>query len=166
MVAEEDTGSDGSASLIDVADLPPTPQPRAFRRSMDELLQHDPPPTYDDDHPPSVFRRKFNIQPREDEGKEILPGYSSSINMQNVFCKKMELENAIHRAQDRNWYRVMVTLQGTALSFHKVSSTGFFSGPSGKKHNADYPLGTKKGLFLKSYNLRHAEVGIAADYQK
>jgi len=129
----------------------------------------DSPPSYDADallQAPHL-RRKFNIQPREDEGRETLPPYSSEISLENVFLRKMELEGAVHRAYDRNWCRVYVTLQGTALTFHKHKSNGYFSGIwSSEGAKADVAVPEKKGHFLKSYNLQHADVGIAADYYK
>jgi len=121
------------------------------------------PPPYDAllDNP--SFRQRFNIQPREDEGREILPPYSTAISLQGVFLQKMELEGVVHRAQDRNWYRVLVTLQGTALSFYKCKIPGVFAS---RKSSPDFPAGTTKGAFLRSYNLQHADVGVAADYVK
>ena len=128
----------------------------------------DSPPSYDVDalvRSPQL-RRKFNIQPREDEGREILPPYSSEISLENVFSRKMELEGAIHRATDRNWYRVSVMLQGTALTLYKYKSSGYFSTWSSDGGKADLVVPGKKGELLKSYNLQHADVGIAADYYK
>jgi hypothetical protein len=128
----------------------------------------DSPPSYDADAllQSPYLRRKFNIQPREDEGREALPAYSSEISVENVFLRKMELEGAVHRAHDRNWYRVYVTLQGTALTFHKHKSSGLLSAWSSEGGRVDIAVPTKKGQFLKSYNLQHADVGIAADYFK
>lgn len=128
----------------------------------------DSPPSYDADAllQSSPLRRKFNVQPREDEGREILPPYSSEISLEHVFSRKMELEGAVHRAHDRNWYRVYVTLQGTALTFHKYKSSGYFSAWSSEGGRTDVAVPGKKGHFLKSYNLQHADVGIAADYYK
>jgi len=145
----------------------------SYRHSMDEYYQReamgssiipsDAPPDYDAFLESPSLRRRFNIQPREDEGREILPPYSSAISLRAVFLRKMELEGAVHRAQNRNWYRVFVTLQGTALTFHKCKVPGMF----GKSRSSpDFPAGTTKGSLLQSYNLQHADVGIAADYLK
>jgi hypothetical protein len=149
--------------------------PSSIRHSMDEYYHQETspvdlpeaPPEYDEFLHSPALRRRFNIQPREDEGREILPPYSSAISLENVFMKKMELEGAVHKAQDRNWYRVMVTLQGTALTIHKCKSSGLFGGGIKRsKHTPDFPAGTTRGAFLRSYNLQHADVGIAADYLK
>jgi hypothetical protein len=128
----------------------------------------DSPPSYDEYLSSGIgLRRKFNIQPREDEGQETLPSYSCAISLESVFLKKMELEGAVHRAHDRNWNREVVTLQGTALTFHKYKSGGVFAKvDGGKRGSADFPAGAKRGHLLKSYNLQHAEVGVAADYLK
>jgi hypothetical protein len=127
----------------------------------------DSPPCYEPilQIPPQL--RKYNIQPREDEGREVLPAYSCAISLEGVFAKKMELEGAVHRAHDRNWHKVFITLQGTALTVNKYKNSGFFSkAEGGRKPTADFPAGAKRGRLLKSYNLQHAEVGVAADYLK
>lgn len=120
------------------------------------------PPSYEEISSSSI-RRKFNIQPREDEGQEVLPAYSCAISLENVFLRKTELEGAVHRAHDRNWYREVVTLQGTALSFHKFKGGSNVFGKEGKN---DIAAGAKRGPLLRTYNLQHAEVGVAADYLK
>jgi len=148
--------------------------PNAYRHSMDEYYQReamgssiipsDAPPDYDALLESPSLRRRFNIQPREDEGREVLPPYSSAISLRAVFQRKMELEGAVHKAQNRNWVRVYVTLQGTALTFHKCKIPGIL-GSKGRT-TPDFPAGTTKGPLLQSYNLQHADVGIAADYVK
>lgn len=128
----------------------------------------DQPPSYDAFLLPdaALERRKYNIQPREDEGKETLPAYSCAISLETVFQRKMELEGAVHRAQDRNWNKVFVSLQGTALSFHKCKGGSPFAIPTSGMTSPDMPAGVKKGALIKSYNLQHADVGIASDYYK
>ena len=148
----------------------------SIRHSMDGIYNHssssntppEAPPSYEEFLDSPYLRRRFgSIQPREDEGREALPPYSSAISLENVFMRKMELEGAVHQAHDRNWYKVMVTLQGTALTFHRCKSGGLFGGVlDGKKHSPDFPSGVTRGAFLRSYNLQHADVGIAADYVK
>jgi hypothetical protein len=131
----------------------------------DPLL--DSPPSYDASVRSHNLRNRFNVQPREDEGRETLPEYSTGISLENVFMRKMELQGAIHRASDRNWYRVLATLQGTLLTFHKLKGSGVFSRErDGRKGTPDFPAGTRRGSLLGSYNLQHADVGIAADYVK
>jgi hypothetical protein len=167
MVLEEETGSHQSATSA-------VPVPHAYRHSIDQYYQRDVetdpldlPPSYDALIPPPSWRRRFNVQPREDEGRETLPAYSSYISLENIFEKKMELEEAVHKAQDRNWYKVWVTLQGTALTFHKCKSEGFFHRSEGRrKPNVDFPAGQKQMPLIRGYNLQHADVGIAADYVK
>jgi hypothetical protein len=137
---------------------------------MDTYLLHPAtaPPSYDHALAPSSLKpTRFNIQPRPDEGHESLPPYSCSLSLQNVFLWKMELEGAIHQAADREWKRVVVSLQGTALNFYKVRGGGLF----GRKRKGDdgemeKERGGGKGGLIRSYNLQFAEVGIAADYTK
>ena len=115
----------------------------------------------------NASRQKFNVQPREDEGKEVLPPYSCAISLESLFSKKMEFEGAIQRATNRSWHRVYVTLQGTALTFHKFKSSGLLArSGSGRRYSPDVPAGAQKGGFLRSYNLQHADMGVAADYFK
>ncbi|CZS93178.1 hypothetical protein WAI453_000873 [Rhynchosporium graminicola] len=156
---------DGTTATNQISTVPTN------RHSMDgffgqeEVRHSDDPPAYDTLPDLSTIRRKFNIQPREDEGREVLPPYSSAISIQSVFLMKMELEGAVHQATDRNWYRVVVTLQGTALNLHKFKGSALF----GAKDDGGKPndsLASKRGPFLRSYNLQHADVGIAADYLK
>ncbi|KAG9241591.1 hypothetical protein BJ878DRAFT_427793 [Calycina marina] len=108
--------------------------------------------------------QKFNVQPREDEGNEILPVYSTAISICNVFSYKKELEGAVHKAHDRTWCKVCVNLQGTALSLYKYKSGGMFA--SMGREGYDIPVDSKKGELIRNYNLQHADVGIAADYYK
>jgi hypothetical protein len=112
-------------------------------------------------------KSRLSVTPREDEGREWLPSYSCSIMIQSVFVKKMELELAVHRAHDRNWYKVFAELQGTALRFYKVKGAGLFSkDQGGATTSPDRPPWVKPGELLKSYSLLYADVGIAADYEK
>jgi hypothetical protein len=132
----------------------------ASSKAIPQIVPQDEPPSYDEFLSTSL-RRKFNIQPREDEGQETLPPYSCALSLENVFMRKTELHGAIHRSQDRNWYREVVTLQGTALTLHKFKGANLF-----KDGKSDAPVGNKRGSLLRSYNLQHAEVGVAADYLK
>lgn len=140
----------------------------ASRFSSSSEIPDEPPPSYDATIqslrlPPS----RFNVKPREDEGKEKLPEYSCPIQVENVLKIKMELQSAVHKAEDRNWYQYWVILQGTILKIHKAKRTGIFTKQkSGPKATPDMPPGLKPGELLKSYTLQHAEVGIAADYLK
>lgn len=161
------SGSNTSSSRVSMEEFykkPSNPEVPVFTLDSDV---HSP-PSYDADVDPllqsSHHRWKYNIQPREDEGRETLPEYSSEISVENVFLRKMELEGAIHRVADRNWYRVFVNLQGTALTIHKSKPPGHFWSTDFGRDDAANP--DKKGEFLKSYNLQHADVGVAADYYK
>lgn len=141
------------------------------RMSMDQyyIAQKTTLPEYEDliqlHQPPR--QELLTVQPRETEGHEVLPSYSSDLSLENVFMKKMELEGAVHRADDRNWNRVFVTLQGTALKFYKYkSSLVFGTRPEFLDDCPDLPVEAKKGECLRSYSLHLADAGIAADYTK
>lgn len=167
-----DGDSDGETDIVqELHSLPlrarRSEQPTSYRHSMDEFYEHEAaitntikPPPYDS-LLSSFPQRKFNIQPREDEGRETLPKYSTAISLQGVFSRKMELEGVVKKSPDRNWYRVLVTLQGTALNIHRVKSNSLFSQEKSPKNS-----GKKESSLIRSYNLQHADVGIAADYHK
>ncbi|KAI0997494.1 hypothetical protein K3495_g10693 [Podosphaera aphanis] len=102
--------------------------------------------------------KTLNIQPREDEGKELLPAYSTSIDLSGYFQRKMEYDGPGLRAVDRDWNRVLVTLQGTAFRIYKPSPRSLFGNPS-IDQNCPSNL-------IRSYNLQYAQVGVATDYVK
>lgn len=139
-----------------------------YYESRRESVELDQPPSYDEFLVPDAVleRRKHNIQPRQEEGRESLPPYSCEISLEAVFQRKSELEGAIHRAQDRNWNKIYATLQGTALSFYRCKGGSPFPLPASASATPDMPPGVKKSTLIKSYNLQHADVGIATDYYK
>jgi hypothetical protein len=102
-----------------------------------------------------------------EEGSEMLPDYSCSINCEGVFAKKMEIENTIKRAEDRRWHSAFVVLTGTALDIYEVKKEwGWGRGRDGPDVSPDNPPWLKKGKLEKRYSLQYADVGIALDYQK
>lgn len=154
-----------------------TGRPRSQRLSVDgyyynQLIDSSRRQSDASDHPPSYDaatqpQLHFKVQPRENEGKEQLPKYSCSIMIRAVFAKKMELESAVHRAQDRKWSRVFVDLQGTALRIYKTKSVGIFSKAQlAANLTPDLPPYLKPGMLLRTYSLQYADVGVAADYIK
>lgn len=161
-------GGDGGSSAVNRLSIT-TSNANPRRMSIDEFYSDPRPslPEYDPLIRSYYSRPNHNLQPREDEGCETLPSYSCAISLENVFLKKMELEDAVRRASERNWNRVFVTLRGTALLLHKYKSSGVL-GPKGGLLDKypDFAVGTNKGEFLRSYNLQYADVGIAADYTK
>ncbi|RKF82325.1 putative ph domain-containing protein [Golovinomyces cichoracearum] len=104
-----------------------------------------------------MYFRKIHIQPREDEGREALPAYSTTINFTHTLTRKMEFDNPNQRATNRKWHRVFFSLQGTALNLYKYPRSLF--GNKTSSPNISLPL-------IRSYNLQHAQVGLAADYAK
>jgi hypothetical protein len=161
--SEEQDGANSTADRLSLTISNPK------RMSMDQyyISQQAHLPDYGALTQPHQPRPELSIEPREDEGQEILPSYSSDISLENVFMKKMELQGAVRRADDRNWNRVFVTLQGTALTFHKYKSSGVFgTRPEFLDDCPDLPVEGKKGEFLRSYNLHLADAGIAADCTK
>lgn len=147
--------SSSTTSLSTIA----TPQPS--RLSMDEFLHYRPPSPSPPPYASLLLPPKPTITPREEEGNETLPPYTCDLTLSAVFLQKPELENALDRARDRTWRRVLVSLQGTALSL-SACSRPFLCIPT----RPDRACNVKRGALLKTYSLQHAEVGIAADYVK
>lgn len=130
-----------------------------------------PPPPYDDTrNRPSLQPRRNPVWPREEEGRELLPGYYCSIHREAVFHTKMELSSPFDRATNRSWNKVYVVLHGTLLRVHKARRVPFFASPdmrSGLGEDGSIrPEGWMSGELVKSYTLQGAEVGIATDYKK
>lgn len=101
--------------------------------------------------------------------QELLPAYSCDVHMENVFQMKMEIEDAVKRAEYRNWRTMFVELHGTALHIYSAKKKDFGWGKSrmhGPDVKPDNPSWLRKGSLERSYSLQHADVGIAADYQK
>lgn len=101
--------------------------------------------------------------------REMLPDYYCDVHMENVFQMKMEIEDAVKRAEYRNWRTMFVVLHGTALHVYSAKKKEFGWGKSrmhGPDVRPDNPSWLKKGTLERSYSLQHADVGIAADYHK
>lgn len=99
---------------------------------------------------------------------EQLPAYSTDIDIEGVWEMKMELSDAVRRADDRQWRTAMVHLRGTSLAFYAVNKEWGWGMAREWASNPDpdNPPWAKKATILRSYNLQHADVGIAADYKK
>lgn len=181
---------DGQSTIVSV------PPPLRRRVSMEEDLfyQHimtnprrpSQPPPYQRESPAPSASRSGNRSRKEeqvatrgggkDKGKhtttqqeqEILPGYDSSISLEGIFSKKHEIEDAIKRAEDRQWHTVFVHLSGTALNIYDTKKSWGWgrTRDDGPSVNPDNPPWFKKAKLEKSYSLLYADVGIAADYKK
>ncbi len=100
---------------------------------------------------------------------DVLPAYSCDIHMEGVFQRKMEIENATKRAEDRRWSAAYVVLHGTALEVYDCRKNRTWAGRTGRAGpcvSPDQPPWLRKAALEKSYNLSYADVGIAADYVK
>ncbi|ETS76066.1 hypothetical protein PFICI_13010 [Pestalotiopsis fici W106-1] len=99
---------------------------------------------------------------------EPLPQYTCDVQIEGVFNMKMEIIDTIKRAPARNWRAMFVKLEGTKLSIHSIKKDWGLG--RSKRHGAqvfaDNPPWVQKGTLEKTYTLLHADVGIAADYEK
>lgn len=103
------------------------------------------------------------------EDEDVLPRYYCDVHMENVFQMKMEIEDAVKRAEYRNWRTMFVVLHGTALHIYGAKDKGWSWSKSrmhGPDVKPDNPPWLRKGALERSYSLQHADVGIAADYHK
>lgn len=106
--------------------------------------------------------------PNIPEAREMLPTYTSSIELEGIFMKKHEIEDTTKRAEDRRWHTQYVTLNGTALNIYKVKKNRTFgrTHKDGPNISPDNPPWMRKAKLEKSYSLLYADAGIAADYKK
>lgn len=114
-------------------------------------------------HPPDykvlapLFPR-YPIVPREEEGREPLPAYISSIRRESLAMRKPEFSSPYLPAAHRSWSSVYMSLNNTKLTLHKISRKSLSWDQYGKKE--------KTFNVLRSYTLQYAQVGLALDYQK
>ncbi|KAJ7440189.1 hypothetical protein FB451DRAFT_1059027, partial [Mycena latifolia] len=106
------------------------------RRSMPEIMAAPPPYTLplfpfsplgvgaggDTGHPLAQAR----IAPRDDEGREALPGYSNAILLRGVMPRKMEFTAPGVQAKDRKWRRVVCELEGTVFRVYRCAGEGWW----------------------------------------
>lgn len=99
---------------------------------------------------------------------EPLPQYTCDVQIEGVFNMKMEIIDTIKRAPARNWRAMFVKLEGTKLSIYSIKKDWGLGRSSrhGAQVFADNPPWVQKGKLEKTYTLLHADVGIAADYEK
>ncbi len=138
----------------------PTPQP-----FLDALEEEVKPPTYSS-FPSTLFAGTHSAHTRIETlnvpGTEKLPEYATDIDLSNVFMRKREFINLNMRSSDRSWNRTLLEIRGTHLSMYSCKAPLWNPIPS----RPDLTSSVKKGPLTKSYNLAHAEVGVALDYLK
>ncbi|KAG9257268.1 uncharacterized protein F5Z01DRAFT_617568 [Emericellopsis atlantica] len=101
------------------------------------------------------------------EGKEMLPAYTSSVELEGIFMKKHEIEETTKRAEERRWHTTFVSLTGTALNLYTVKKNRTWGRTKdGPSVSPDNPPWMRKAKLEKSYSLLYADAGIAADYKK
>ena len=99
--------------------------------------------------------------------RDMLPAYSSSIELEGIFMRKHEIEETTKRAEDRRWHATYITLTGTALNLYTVKKNRTWGKTKdGPTISPDNPPWMRKGKLEKSYSLLYADAGIAADYKK
>ncbi|KAI7899341.1 uncharacterized protein BX663DRAFT_521372 [Cokeromyces recurvatus] len=114
-----------------------------------------PPPSYDDPlHPwalqiPNYLLNRIHVIPREEEGKEILPEYSCSVDKMTYMHVKCEFSKPNIRSKNRSWKDYYILVYGTQIM-------AYYRNPR-KKKNA---------VPVWKYTMQGAEVSVASDYTK
>ncbi|KAK6193253.1 hypothetical protein LQW54_012661 [Pestalotiopsis sp. IQ-011] len=137
-----------------------------YQEVMTTPLHHRPssPPGY----APPRFGYDRKGEPVVIAEAEPLPQYTCDVQIEGVFNMKMEIIDTIKRAPARNWRAMFVKLEGTKLSIYSIKKDWGLGRSSrhGAQVFADNPPWVQKGKLEKTYTLLHADVGIAADYEK
>ncbi|KAK9317883.1 hypothetical protein V1522DRAFT_418235 [Lipomyces starkeyi] len=111
----------GSSSTI--SPLPSQPEyvpVTPFYRTRSAPIANEPPEyVAPDSLPPS----RFPIVPREEEGCEPLPPYSSTLMRAAVLSRKPELLSPLEAAPSRSWQTVIVVLNNTQLNIYRAPAT-------------------------------------------
>jgi len=132
-------------------------QPRADRRvtsyfnpfQSKSQTCNDAPPSYAS----SVRQARFPPSSRYlDNGNEILPKYTSTVDMEGPAYMCLESCSPFILLPDLDWKEVYIILRGTRLSIHKLKTSSF----------GDRKIGTA-GREVRKYTLQQAEVGLATD---
>ncbi|CAE6521447.1 unnamed protein product [Rhizoctonia solani] len=98
------------SSIVPATPGTPVPpmSPLMRRNSMPTQIRH--PPSYND---------LYTSVPREEEGKEKLPGYSCGIHIEAMMPRKMEFSAPGVLAKDRSWKKQYIVIHGTSLYVYK-----------------------------------------------
>lgn len=91
------------------------------RNSMYEVGAAPPPYTIIPGTSQSI---EAKIIPREEEGKEMLPGYHCSVHIEGYLPRKMEFSSPGVQAKDRSWKRQYFVLHGTCLRIYRTDLSG------------------------------------------
>jgi hypothetical protein len=90
------------------------------RASLPHWSMATPPPPYPEF---GWHQARFRVVPREEEGRERLPGYDTGIHIRAIMPCKMEFTAPGVQARDRKWRRVLCELQGTVFRVYKCPAS-------------------------------------------
>lgn len=105
---------------------------------------------------------RYPIVPRDEEGKEPLPTYQSSIRKEGIAIRKRELSSPYIAANHRSWSTVYMELNNTKLTMYKVSGKVSVRESKECKKQVSYKI----NHLIRSYTLQYGQVGLASDYDK
>ncbi|KAK8869831.1 hypothetical protein IAR55_000399 [Kwoniella newhampshirensis] len=97
---------------------PDKPKELKRRRSADDMMVA--PPGYEPPFPGTVIPR-----PRDEEGREKLPGYWCAVHIEGVLPRKMEFSAPGVQSRDRSWKKLYFILDGTCLNVYKFDPHRF-----------------------------------------
>lgn len=140
----------------------------------DEVMTAEPRPPNEQPPPYVPFARPRTASPGADSGavaEDVLPRYSTDIELQAVWETKMEIEDTNKRAPNRQWGTALIELRGTSLKLYGVKKEWAQWGWGVTRDwvttmSPDHPPWVHRDNLIRAYTLQHADVGIAADYKK
>ncbi|KAI9469971.1 MAG: hypothetical protein EXX96DRAFT_588235 [Benjaminiella poitrasii] len=121
----------------------------------ESTIEIEPPPLYDDpSHPwtfqfPKYLLNRIQVVPREEEGREILPEYSCSVDKIAYMHVKCELSKPDVKSKNRSWRDYYVLVYGTQIM-------AYYRNPQKNKHIVP----------VWKHSMQGAEVSVASDYTK
>lgn len=113
----------GENAIPDWAQPPPTPATHhpQLKRRLSAGDADPPPPMYE---PLASFGAPGPAcRPRDEEGREKLPGYWCGVHIEGTLARKMEFVQPGVQAKDRGWKKFYFVLHGTALFVYKFDPT-------------------------------------------
>ncbi|KAI9256823.1 hypothetical protein EDC94DRAFT_661528 [Helicostylum pulchrum] len=134
-----------------------------------------PPPDYSTSSLSSIYGRRLDkcrsmIFPREEEGKEELPGYSCTVYKMGYVNVKKELDSPDIKSRYRGWRKLYIELWGTMLRVYRTAPTKTSSIIDYRNYYR-WPLRTPYSYYHKYYytpmftiSLAGAEASRALDY--
>lgn len=134
-----------NSSLVSISDIPPDvlESSQTYRRLSRSSVGSFLPPDYSTLAPKAPAAPIF---PREDEGKEVLPGYKPAVYKEGFALRKLELLSPYALATQRQWCPVYLQLNNTQLNIFSIIPTKSFLAELPQEDFDPTPESHKQGL--------------------